>query len=210
VLSILKTASVLTIFAILGGGLVAFSYQSTIEQIKANEKAALLSTLTALVPIDTYNNDLFTDVNKIPSKLGVDGYLTIHRARKDCLPVAAILIPTAPDGYNGRINMLVAIDYAEVLIGVRVVSHQETPGLGDGIGLHDSKWVQDFNGRSLFNPTARGWKVKRDGGVFDQFTGATVTPRAVVKTVHETLLFYQKNKAKIFKLEAECQIKIQS
>ncbi|MDM8566147.1 electron transport complex subunit RsxG [Candidatus Halobeggiatoa sp. HSG11] len=195
---ILKTASILTIFAILGGGLVAFSYQSTIEQIKINEREALLRTLTALVPKNTYDNDLFTDTKEIESELGVDNNLTIHLARKAGQPVAAILIPTAPDGYNGRINMLVAVNYAGILLGVRVTSHQETPGLGDKIDLRKSNWIRGFKGYSLLNPTDNGWKVKRDGGIFDQFTGATITPRAVVKTVHKTLSFYWKFRDKIF------------
>ena len=200
-LSILKTASILTIFAILGGGMVAFSYQATITQIKTNEREALLRTLTALVPTNQYDNDLFADIKKMPSKLGIDNNLTIHIARKAGKPIAAILIPTAPDGYNGRINMLVAVDYAGVIIGVRVTSHQETPGLGDKVELLRSKWILGFNGHSLLDPTEQGWKVKRDSGVFDQFTGATVTPRAVVKTVHKTLLFYWQNRDKIFELE---------
>ena len=200
-LSILKTASILTIFAILGGGMVAFSYQATITQIKANEREALLRTLTALVPTNQYDNDLFADIKKMPSKLGIDNNLTIHIARKAGKPIAAILIPTAPDGYNGRINMLVAVDYAGVIIGVRVTSHQETPGLGDKVELLRSKWILGFNGHSLLDPTEQGWKVKRDDGIFDQFTGATVTPRAVVKTVHKTLRFYWQNRDKIFELE---------
>ncbi|MFK5970634.1 MAG: electron transport complex subunit RsxG [Candidatus Marithrix sp.] len=200
--SILRTASILTIFAILGGGLVAFSYQATFTQIKTNEREALLRTLTALVPENTYNNDLFTDIKKMPSKeLGIDGNLTIYIARKDKKPVAAILTPTAPDGYNGRINMLVAVNYAGVVIGVRIVSHKETPGLGDKVDLLRSKWVLGFNGHSLLDPTDKGWKVKLDGGIFDQFTGATVTPRAVVKTVHKTLRFYWQNREKIFELK---------
>ncbi len=200
--SILRTASILTIFSILGGALVAFSYQATITQIKTNEREALLRTLTALVPVNTYDNDLFTDVKEMYSEeLGIENNLTVHIARKSNKPIAAILTPTAPDGYNGRINMLVAINYAGVLIGVRVVSHKETPGLGDKVDLLRSKWVLGFNGHSLLDPTENGWKVKRDGGVFDQFTGATITPRAVVKTVHKTLRYYWDNRDKIFELK---------
>ncbi|MBE9561254.1 MAG: electron transport complex subunit RsxG [Proteobacteria bacterium] len=195
---ILKTASILTVFAVLGGGLVAFSYQATVEQIKTNEREALLRTLTVLVPTSTYDNDLFSDIKKMPSELGIDNSLTIHRARKSGQPIAAILTPSATDGYNGRINMLIAINYAGTLIGVRVVSHQETPGLGDKVDRRRSEWILGFNGRSLLDPADSGWKVKRDGGVFDQFTGATITPRAVVRTVHKTLQFYWKYREKIF------------
>ena len=199
---ILRTASILTIFAVLGGVLVAFSYQATFTQIKTNEREALLRTLTALVPASTYDNDLFTDVKKMHSEeLGIDNNLTIHIARKSGKPIAAILTPTAPNGYNGRINMLVAVNYAGVVIGVRIVSHQETPGLGDKVDLLRSKWILGFNGHSLLDPKEQGWKVKRDGGIFDQFTGATVTPRAVVETVHKTLRFYWQNREKIFELK---------
>ena len=83
-------------------------------------------------------------------------------------------------------------------VGVRVLSHQETPGLGDNIDMRRSDWILGFNGRSLIHPDESGWKVKRDGGIFDQFTSATITPRAVVKAVHNTLLFFQQYRDEIF------------
>jgi electron transport complex protein RnfG len=94
-----------------------------------------------------------------------------------------------PDGYSGPIKLLVAVNYDGTLGGVRVISHKETPGLGDKIEESRSDWVLGFNGKSLTDPLLEKWKVKRDGGIFDQFTGATITPRSIVSAVKHTLLY---------------------
>lgn len=195
-----RAALLLTTFAVLGGGLVAFSFHQTYQQIKYNERMTLLRTLNALVPYELYDNDLFNDTTTILNEalLGIDEPVTIYRARKEGQAIAAVLTPVAPDGYSGRIYLLVAINYEGILIGVRVLSHQETPGLGDKIELRRSNWILGFNGRSLINPKAPDWKVKRDDGVFDQLTSATITPRAIVKAVYKTLLFYQQYRDEIF------------
>ncbi len=195
----IQTAVILTIFAVLGGGLVAFSFQMTQKQIKANERAAFLSSLNALIPPYQYDNNLLTDIHEVQKGilLGINA-LMIYRARKDEQPVAAVLAPIIVNGYNADIHLLVGIDYEGVLLGVRVIFHKETPGLGDGIDLRRSDWILTFNGRSLTNPNEAGWFVQRDGGVFDQLTGATITPRAIVKAVHQTLLFFQQYRDEIF------------
>jgi len=113
-------------------------------------------------------------------------------------PVAAVFAPVAPDGYNGNIRLLVAVRLDGTLAGVRVLAHRETPGLGDNIEAERSDWILGFSGKSLQDPKADSWKVQRDGGVFDQFTGATITPRAVVKAVKNTLLYYQEHGQKLF------------
>jgi len=197
---ILRAASLLTLFAVIGGGLVAFSFQITEAQIKANERAALVRTLNTLIPPEHYDNDLLKDTLEMQNEalLGTNEPVTIYRARKGGQPIGAILSPEAPDGYNGRMRLLVGIDYQGSLMGVRVLSHQETPGLGDKIEVRRSDWIFGFNGHSLSNPKKGGWKVKRDGGIFDQFTGASITPRAVVKAVHKTLLFYQQYQNEVF------------
>jgi electron transport complex protein RnfG len=188
---ITKTSLLLGLFALLGCSLVALSFQFTFEQIEENERAKLLSTLNQLVPTSQYDNDLFNDTRMIKNEI-------VYRARKEKKPVAAIMTAVAPDGYNGRIRLLIAINYKGSLIGVRVLSHQETPGLGDKIELRRSNWILTFNERSLTNPNQAAWKVKRDGGEFDQLTGATITPRAVVKAVYKTLVFYQQNRDFVF------------
>jgi electron transport complex protein RnfG len=112
--------------------------------------------------------------------------------------VAAIFNSVAPDGYNGKIHLLVGVYIDGRLAGVRVVKHAETPGLGDAVEIRKSPWIDDFAGKSLTNPIQERWRVKRDGGDFDQFTGATITPRAVVAAVRNTLLYYQQNADMIF------------
>lgn len=197
--SIVQATLLLTVFAILSASLVAVSFQFTYEQILVNERAALLRNLNEIITDNQYDNELFQDTLKVQdSLLGTAEPLTVYRARKAGKPVAAIFTSVTWEGYNGSIRLLVGTYYDGTVAGVRVVSHQETPGLGDSIELRKSKWILNFNGHSLQHPGQESWKVKRDGGVFDQFTGATITPRAVVKAVKNTLLFYQQHREEIF------------
>ena len=122
--------------------------------------------------------------------LGADNTL-VYLGRKDLQPVAAVFTPIVPDGYSGPIKLLVAVRTDGSLGGVRVVSHKETPGLGDKVEERKSDWVYGFRDKSLENPPLDRWKVKRDGGDFDQFTGATITPRSIVNAVKNTLIYYR-------------------
>jgi len=194
------SAVLLGVFAIVGTTMVAFTFDQTKEQIKENQKQATLRSLHQLIPPDKHDNNLFTDTLSITNfeMLGSKKPVTVFRARKNNQPVAAILTAIAPDGYTGKITLLVAIKYDGTLAGVRVVKHKETPGLGDAIEIEKSKWILQFNDKSLTNPTDKKWNVKRDGGEFDQLTGATITPRAIVKAVHKALLFYKQQHDKLF------------
>lgn len=198
--SILITALVLLLFTMLGTALVAFTYANTRDIIEANARANLLRNLNTLVPADRYDNALLDDTLSVrnPELLGTQEQVTVYRARKGGQPVAAILAPVAPDGYNGDIKLLVAIDADGTLAGVRVTAHRETPGLGDGIEAARSDWILKFTGRSLADPDEKHWAVKKDGGVYDQFTGATITPRAVVKAVKKALIYFQHNRQTLF------------
>ena len=122
-----------------------------------------------------------------------------YRARYRGAPAAVVLAPVAPDGYSGKIRLIVGIQYSGVLSGVRVVSHQETPGLGDKIDVRRSDWIKSFAGLSLRDPQQADWRVRRDGGVFDQFTGATITPRAVVAAVRRSLEYFDTHKDTLFR-----------
>lgn len=190
---VLVSSLFLFLFAVVGSGVVAYTHDRTAERIHDNERRALLKSLNEIIPSDRYDNDIFHDILYVHNRdlLGTDKPVPVYRARKNGWPVAAVLAPVAPDGYNGNIRLLVAINLDGTLAGVRVVQHRETPGLGDGIETSNSDWILGFKGKSLENPGKEGWKVKRDGGEFDQFTGATITPRAVVKAVHNALLYYQ-------------------
>ncbi|WP_221066234.1 electron transport complex subunit RsxG [Methylomagnum ishizawai] len=192
-------AAWLGVFSLSGLGLVAWVHDHTQARIAANERAALLQALEILVPPASFDNDILADSLSVEdAALDPRQAVTVYRARKHGQPVAAVLSPTAPDGYNGAIKLLVAIGADGVLAGVRVVAHRETPGLGDPIDADKSDWILGFAGRSLSDPPEPRWRVKRDGGDFDQFTGATITPRAVVGAVRRSLVFFGRNRARLF------------
>jgi len=190
---ILISTLFLFVFAVTGSGLVAVTHDGTAARIADNQRRALLKSLNELVPAAAYDNDIYTDILYVHDTelLGSDEPVPVYRARKGGWPVAAVLAPLAPDGYNGNIKLLVAIKLDGSLAGVRVLQHLETPGLGDQIEADRSDWILGFAGKSLGKPAPDQWKVRRDGGAFDQFTGATITPRAVVKAVKKALLYYK-------------------
>jgi electron transport complex protein RnfG len=197
---ILLSGVFLWLFAVAGTSLVALTEYSSRDAIVENERQALLRNLYALLPADRLDNDIATDTRELPAStlLGSDGVSTAYRARLAGEPVAIVFNSVAPNGYNGKIHLLVGVFVDGSLAGVRVVKHAETPGLGDAVEIRKSSWIKSFDGKSLSNPEAQGWQVKRDGGQFDQFTGATITPRAVVAAVRNTLLYYQRNADMIF------------
>jgi electron transport complex protein RnfG len=198
--TVLLTGILLFLFAVIGALLVAYTFENTKLRIAANERAALLRNLHVLVPPDTHTNDLFTDMIEVrdPVLLGTREPVQVYRARRDDEAVALVLTPEAPDGYSGSIKLLVGIDADGTLTGVRVLSHRETPGLGDAIEAERSDWILSFDGRRLGDPPADQWRVRRDGGVFDQFTGATVTPRAVVNAVRKSLIYFEQHHDRLF------------
>lgn len=197
---IVASTLLLALFAIVGTALVAFTYNRTIDQIAENERQALLRNLHAIIPSSAHDNDIFSDTAQLPGSplLGTLKPVTVYRARKNGEPVAAVLSPVAPDGYNGSIRLLVGINFDGTVAGVRVLSHNETPGLGDAIEVEKSQWITGFDGKALGNPDLRAWTVRKDGGEFDQFTGATITPRAVVKAVREALVYFREHRQQIF------------
>ena len=198
--SITITAVILFLFAIAGTGLVAVTYDTTRERIAANERERLLRKLHILVPPARHDNDLLTDTLKVHDELllGTPEPVMVYRARRDDQPVALVIAPVAPDGYSGSIRLLIGINYDGSLTGVRVVTHRETPGLGDAIEEERSDWIYGFDGKSLENPPAARWEVRKDGGDFDQLTGATITPRAIVGAVSKSLLYYREHREALF------------
>lgn len=197
---IIITTIILLMFAIIGTTLVAVTYEGTRDQIAANERATLLRKLHRLIAPEQHDNVLLEDVLAVRdvTLLGTDEPVTVYRARKDGKPVSLVIETIAPDGYSGTIRLLVGINIDGSLSGVRVVGHRETPGLGDAIDETRSDWIHVFDGKSLDNPEAAGWAVRKDGGSFDQLTGATITPRAVVKAVRNALLYYRQHQETLF------------
>jgi len=186
--------------AALGAALVGLAFIETRDTIKYNEKLTLLRKLNNIIPAKSYDNDLLLDTITVKPSflLSTKEDSLAYRARKNNQNVAVVFSSIAPNGYNGPIDLLVGVKANGTLAGVRVVKHRETPGLGDVVDISHSNWILGFNDKSLSNPDHRGWTVKRDGGIFDQFTGATITPRAVVKAVHNALLYFEQNQAMLF------------
>lgn len=201
---ILIAALILAAFAVGGVGLVATTHELTGERIAANERAAMLSKVAAIIPTERMDNDPLQDRLEVsdPDLLGSES-TRVYRIRGGGEPVAVVLDPIVPDGYAGPIKLLVSVLADGTLGGVRVLVHRETPGLGDKIETAKSDWVLAFDGKSLGDPAEEKWTVKRDGGVFDQFTGATITPRAIVNTVKNTLLFVRQRGIALYEQPGE-------
>ncbi|MFL0801860.1 MAG: electron transport complex subunit RsxG [Agarilytica sp.] len=199
--SISKNSFILGTFALVTAGILAVTFLITKDKIAAAEKKAAKKALSEIVLPDRNNNDMLEDIWPIPeqhfSKLGLDTTTAIHIAKQDDTPVAVVIPSTAPDGYSGDIKLIVGINTDGSVAGVRVLSHKETPGLGDKVDLNKNDWILNFNHKSLNNPELAYWKVKKDGGQFDQFTGATITPRAVVKRVKQTLEYFDSHREEI-------------
>ena len=198
--NLFRSAASLALVAVIGTALLAGVDRLTKARIAEQEKRAILDQLGQLISPDLYNNELQQDLFSFQDDLHFPKGQTVttYRARLDGKAVAVILKMVAVNGYNGKINLLVGINENGTLCGVRVTSHKETPGLGDAIEVERNDWILGFYGRALDNPPPDGWAVKRDGGEFDQFTGATVTPRAVVQAVRLALEFFAEHKSFLF------------
>ncbi|GAA4364790.1 electron transport complex subunit RsxG [Kangiella marina] len=204
-----KNALILAAFAAVCVGLIAATYFITRDTIAGEMKAALARTLDQLVPADQYNNDVHHDCTLIPanSDLGNTNPRQVYRMFQDQEPVALVMETVAPNGYSGKINMVLGIYYDGSIAGLRVTDHKETPGLGDKVDINKSDWVTTFEGKSLDNPGVAQWKVKKDGGTFDAFTGATITPRAVVAQVAKALSYFNEHKDSLFMAPRNCASK---
>lgn len=205
-----KAGLSLAIFAFISVFFVAITDTLTANKIAENEATMLLKALNEIAPKDSYDNDLIASkviLNKVGS--GFISDTPVYLATKADNAATAIFEVTTNKGYSGAITLLVGVNAADKTVtGVRVVKHKETPGLGDKMEIpktppNKTPWVLDFNTKSLINPMLSNWNVKKDGGEFDQFTGATITPRAIVNAVKSTLLYAQDNMDALFELELQ-------
>lgn len=171
--------------------------RSAIIEAKANDQKA---SLEQVIPSSLHSNDLLADVLLIPDEHGEEK--KIFLARDDSGKVIAAAYEMVGYGYAGAISLIMGIDRDGNILGVRTLSHSETPGLGDKIELAKDDWVLSFDGKSLSNPSSEQWGVQKDGGIFDQFTGATITPRVYVKTVKAGLSFFEQHKIEIVEKDA--------
>jgi electron transport complex protein RnfG len=168
--------------------------QLTRPAIFAADERDLQTSLIEVLPEGFADNNLLKDTLTLT---GDDGEpVIVYRARKAGAVTGAVF-QNGARGYGGELIVLIGVDTKGTLLGARVIRHKETPGLGDKIELAKSKWIRDFEGKSLESPPPEKWAVKKDGGVFDQFAGATITPRAVVKAVKEGMTFYAAHRQEI-------------
>jgi electron transport complex protein RnfG len=190
-------AGILAGFALAASVLLGFADLATRGVIQMRLEEDLKASLEEVVPSDLHDNDLLADTVTVPSAdAAIDADETVVYLAKKQGRVSAVSFKfVAPDGYAGPIHMVMGIAGNGEILGVRVISHTETPGLGDKIEITKSKWVLSFDGKSLDNLTFEEWAVKKDGGVFDQFAGATITPRKVVQAIRRGLEFYRAHRA---------------
>jgi electron transport complex protein RnfG len=202
---IVKTGATLALIAAICTALVAATFQATHERIAANEKALLEQALQPALSGVFYDSGVSESriVVQPPHDLPGNDPAVIYRVFADEEPVAALFAVTARDGFSGPIRILVGIEVDGAISGVRILQHRETPGLGDKIESSRSDWVFQFDGRSMGAPPASGWAIRGDGGEFDQLTGASITPRAVIKAIRETLIYFDANREEIFLAEAD-------
>lgn len=201
--AVTRNALILGVFAIGTAAALALTQKATESRVLCNRQQALAETLAQVMPPARHDNPLREDrVTVSDPRLG-PGTHTLYRARQQGEPSGLVLEATAADGYGGDIPLIVGVDTRGKVLGVRVVPpHHETPGLGDDIERRKSDWILAFDGTSLERPYSAGWAVKKDGGRFDAFTGATITPRAVVGAVHNALLYFNARGAALFQLPA--------
>lgn len=190
----LRTGAILFVFAVVGTAMLAFTHQRTEPTIARSQQAEKLAMLTQVLPRALYDNDLLASQKLLPPNdlLGTRQPSAMWVARREGKTTAVVLEAIARDGYGGNIHLLVGIDIAGRVTGVRVTAHRETPGLGDYIDRARSPWIEQFAGKSLAEPPLRHWRVTKDGGRFDARAGATITSRAVVKAVKDALEYYSR------------------
>ena len=200
-----RTAAILFVFVIIFTGLLSGAYLWTKPAIEASATEEKMKLVNEVLPSSEYDNALLEDLITLPAtkELGLDDPSTVYRARKAGQPSALVFEAVAPDGYAGKIKLVLAVRNDGQVAGVRVTQHKETPGLGDYVEVKKDKnkarpWITQFSGMSLAQVTDKDWKVKKDGGRIDYYAGATVTPRAVSKAVLKAVKWAEANRDQLF------------
>ena len=185
--------------------LVALTHSGTAPRIAANEQAYLEQSLQPVLQGLEYDGKLSESTITIPLPHSLPGKedVPVYRVYAGGEAVAALFVVRAMDGFSGPIRLLIGIEANGNITGVRVLEHRETPGLGDLIESDKSDWIEQFRGRSLTSPDSSRWAIRRDGGDFDQLTGASITPRSVIKAIKETLDYFEANQEQVFAEESQ-------
>jgi len=200
-----RTAAILFIFVIVFTGLLSGAYLWTKPAIEASAAEEKMKLADEVLPRSEYDNALLADALTLPAtpELGLSDPSTLYRARLGKQPAALVFEAVAPDGYAGKVRLIIAVRADGRVAGVRVTQHKETPGLGDYVEIKKDKnkarpWITQFNGMALATAVDRDWKVKKDGGSIDYYAGATVTPRAVAKAVLKAVKWAEANRDQLF------------
>lgn len=203
--AIIRVVALMVIAGGASAALHAWVNSRTAARIEANEHAYAMRQLNEIIPQEAYDNALANDYILVRDGelLGGTQMRAVYRAYHDGKPLAAVIETAAPNGYSGNISLLVGVYADGRVAAVRVTAHRETPGLGDRIEVRRSDWIHLFEGSKIGEPPLADWAVRKDGGEFDQFTGATVTPRAVVTAVRDALLYFDAHRDEIFSAPAQ-------
>lgn len=202
-----KNTKILTLFAVACTVAVGLISQLTADTIKEQQQQYLLNTLHTIIEPSRYDNDIANDCIAVSApELGSNKVHKAYIARKLNQVVAVAMTSTATEGYSGDIDFIIAINTDNSVSGVRVLKHQETPGLGDKIERRKSDWITDFNGKRLLSDNDERWAVAKDNGMFDQFTGATITPRGLIAGIKDTLNYFAQHQAQLLKQNNACAI----
>lgn len=206
--TIRKNGLVLALFAVVSTGVVAVTNLLTEDTIREQQTAQLQGLLNQVIPNQLHDNELYANCVALSAEeIGSNEPMPLYIATQNGETTAVALEAIAPDGYNGSIKLLIGVDLDGNVLGVRVLSHQETPGLGDKIDLRVSDWILSFADKLISEDNGDLWHVRKDGGQFDQFTGATITPRAVVKAVYNAGLYFKQNQDAILANSPKCEVK---
>lgn len=200
-----RTAMVLLVYIVTFTALIAATYLTTLGPVTESAKKEKLALIGEVLPPESYDNVLLNDwIEVAPTReLGTTDFTRLYRARKGNQPVALVIEAAAPDGYSGRIGLLLAVKVNGELAAVRVTEHRETPGLGDYIVPKKDRnkahpWINQFDEKSMEAVTLDKWKVKKDGGVFDQRAGATISARAVTNASGRALAWTNIHRTRLF------------
>lgn len=195
----LRAGGLLVIFAGVATAMLASTFDITRSEITHNEQQAQRALIAQVMPATLHDNDLLDAASTLAPDdlLGTRNASRAWVGRRQGQATGVVLEAIAPDGYSGDIALLIGISADGRITGVRVTSHKETPGLGDYIEIAKSRWITQFDGKSLTDPADAGWKVQRDGGQFDARAGATITPRAIVKAVNGALHYFVRHRGRL-------------
>lgn len=203
--TMVRAGTMMVLFALAFTALMAATYGLTRPAIEASAEAAKMKLVSEVLPPEAYDNALLDDTLRLPPtpELGLEAGGQVYRARHGGQPAALVFEAAAPDGYSGRIELIVAVLADGRVSGVRVVGHKETPGLGDYIDPRKDKdrarpWITRFDQLGLADTGPTGWKVKKDGGRFDYHVGATISARAVTNAVARVLAYAAAHRDQLF------------